>query len=420
MNEKTAQSKLNKVQRLACLSITSAMKTTPTAAMEAMLHILPLHLYIKKEAEIGALRQQRRNNYYEGDLTGHLHILKEFNITPLVTTVTDCMEARPNMDIPYETEQTSRRMWSSGGLTLPSGSICFFTDGSKMGDLTGSGIYGPGTNISISMGKWPTVFQAEVYAIYACALLCLKRKYRHAKIGIFSDSQAALLALKAAKIESKLVWECINTLRELSRKNKVTLFWVPGHCGILGNEFADELARKGSSATFIGPEPFLGTSKCAVRYELKKWEDKQIVSTWTLTQGCRQAKNFIVPKPATTKKLIGLKRNELRLITGLLTGHCPVKYHLKKLGMIDNDLCRFCNTELESSAHLLCDCAALATRRLKLLGNRLLSPYDVWRTHPKKLIGFMNCIMPGWDKSTVLLATNPLPLTMGSGNQQTV
>ena len=168
---------------------------------------------------------------------------------------------------------------------------------------------------------------------------------------------------------------------------------------------ADELARQGSSNIFVGPEPFLGISKSAVRHEITDWGQAQIASIWSEMRGLRQAKTFITPSPSIAKKLLGLNRRELRTITGLLTGHCPARYHLHKIGMWPNNLCRFCLTELESSAHLLCFCGALVSRRLRFLGSHLLTPYDVWHTHPKQVIQFIDCIAPNWDKPC--LQNNP-------------
>lgn len=48
--QKTAKIKLNGVQRLACLGITGAMRTTPTSGMEVLLGLPPLNLFIQKEA----------------------------------------------------------------------------------------------------------------------------------------------------------------------------------------------------------------------------------------------------------------------------------------------------------------------------------------------------------------------------------
>lgn len=40
---------------------------------------------------------------------------------------------------------------------------------------------------------------------------------------------------------------CLTELNELSLCNQVTLKWVPGHSGVIGNEEADKLAREGSA-----------------------------------------------------------------------------------------------------------------------------------------------------------------------------
>jgi len=52
---------------------------------------------------------------------------------------------------------------------LIKGLVCF-TDGSRTVEGTGAGVYGQCVNrrLSISLGKHATVFQEEVYAIFAC------------------------------------------------------------------------------------------------------------------------------------------------------------------------------------------------------------------------------------------------------------
>jgi hypothetical protein len=48
-----SRTELSKRQRLPCLAITGAMKTTPTAEMEFLLGLPPLHVMIEAEALVG-------------------------------------------------------------------------------------------------------------------------------------------------------------------------------------------------------------------------------------------------------------------------------------------------------------------------------------------------------------------------------
>ena len=94
------------------------------------------------------------------------------------------MSTKFNFEIPYKVVKTSRSEWESGGPSIRTGSIVFYTDGSKMDNRTGAGVFGPGIRMSVPMGGYPTVFQAEIYAILECTRVCLSRKYRYAKICI--------------------------------------------------------------------------------------------------------------------------------------------------------------------------------------------------------------------------------------------
>jgi ribonuclease HI len=100
-----------------------------------------------------------------------------------------------------------------------------------------------------------------------------KRTYKNKRILIFSDSQAALKALSGPKVTSELVADCLDALSALAGMNELTLAWVPGHCGILGNEVADKLARRLSTMPL--PEAALGIPRCSARVAIGTWNVNQ-------------------------------------------------------------------------------------------------------------------------------------------------
>jgi ribonuclease HI len=119
-----------------------------------------------------------------------------------------------------------------------------------------------------------TAFQAEVYAIKACADESMDRNYKNRNMCILSDSQAAIKVFGKYQITSKLVWKCHQSLMELARQNRVQLVLVPGHKGIPGNETADYLAKTGSERTFTGPEPACGISFGVAKIAVRDWMNK--------------------------------------------------------------------------------------------------------------------------------------------------
>jgi ribonuclease HI len=105
----------------------------------------------------------------------------------------------------------------------------------------------PNSTLSLPVGKFATGFQSEMYAILQCACENIRRAHRNNRILIISDSQAALNALSSPNVTSRLVVECLDALSELTGLNEVTLVWVPGYCGIFGNEEADKVDRQASA-----------------------------------------------------------------------------------------------------------------------------------------------------------------------------
>jgi hypothetical protein len=160
--------------------------------------------------------------------------------------------------------------------------------------------------------------------------------------------------------------------------------------GIFGNEMADQLARQGSSHPLIGPEPTVGISAKVARGVIRDWMSRKHEGHWQSIRGQRQAKGFL-KKPSAKKagELLSLIRNQLRIMTGLLTGHCHLKGHLFKLGLVTSLKCNRCKQASETASHILCDCEAVATLRFRHLGCPFMKPGDFEDISVSKILHFV-------------------------------
>ena len=76
--------------------------------------------------------------------------------------------------------------------------------------MSGAVVYGQFANrrLSISLRKYATVFQVDVYAILACVHEIETQDRPGKYVSICFDSQAALRALQAAETTSPLLRQC--------------------------------------------------------------------------------------------------------------------------------------------------------------------------------------------------------------------
>jgi len=153
--QKTTKTQLGRIQRMACLAITEAMKSTPTAAMEILLNLTPLDLVILAEARMALYR---------------LHILKqpanpkaEAGLLSIWRNVSDPIpDMRADHTIPvYYYSKISNVIidWDylrNKDQLFPEDDLIWFTDGSKANSGTGSGIFGlrPNRSFSFPLGKF--------------------------------------------------------------------------------------------------------------------------------------------------------------------------------------------------------------------------------------------------------------------------
>jgi ribonuclease HI len=169
---------------------------------------------------------------------------------------------------PFTVKFSDKCIWQNGFNLDNKGGLAWYTDRSKTNKGTGAGVYrwGSSRGHSFSLGFHTTVFQAEIYAFKACIMENIQKGYTGRNIYILSDSQAAIKTPDSFQINSKVVWDCHQSLVKLAEHNRIQLVWVLGHMGIDGNEIADKFARQRSSHPLIGPEPALGISAKVARW----------------------------------------------------------------------------------------------------------------------------------------------------------
>ena len=93
---------------------------------------------------------------------------------------------------------------------------------------------------------------------------------------VVSDNQAGLRALR--DMGSGRVNQGLATVsgigRELGEEGKEVAFvWVPGHCGLTGNEWADEAAKVATTGDQNGVECMFGSVK-------RLWKRREVLSEW--------------------------------------------------------------------------------------------------------------------------------------------
>ena len=182
------------------------------------------------------------------------------------------------------------------------------------------------------------------------------------KVVIFTDSMTSLFILKNSK-------EGIEVRELLGRTQsafKVFLQWIPSHCGIMGNETADLLAKQAST---MGPRPQESRSLRSMLNLLENYHTNQWIEEW---QNSEKHKNFqeLQPKPCRGN-YNSLNRKQQVIISRVRMGHFPSSERLFRWGQLASERCLLCDAEKGDLKHVITRCAAVR-RPLELENGSLL------------------------------------------------
>ncbi|XP_045507722.1 uncharacterized protein LOC123703686 [Colias croceus] len=352
------------------------------AAIEAMLDLPPLHLFVRQEALATAVRLKTQN-LWRMLPTAHSKILtiaaeKESSLL----AISDKIPKQFIFDNKYKIQL---REYTSEHNSVED--LLIFTDGSKTGNGTGAGVLN--INISQPLGPHNTVFQAECLGLLLAASAIIKRNVTNYSIRILSDSKAALMAIKSHEITSGLTLECHLALTKVcDLGNSLVLQWIKGHSSSRGNDAADILARRASETPVMGPFPIIPLPASWTRMMITQLDSTAQRAEWSSRSDCKQAREALPDIDSRlARRLLNLRRVQLRVITGTLTGHGPFNKHLFNLGITDSPLCRACMATEETAAHVIMECKGVAEYRARYLGSPGSLPEAFGNPH--KLLGFM-------------------------------
>ena len=374
--------------------------------------------------------------------TGHrnflTNIIEECNLIYQDCTVDLITPIRVwDKDFTVDLESMSPENKAAGIPVLNAPGILVFTDGSQKNGRTGAGVvfYSAGVPVEIDGAKLiysfrlrdqNSVFQSEAWAIKKATEILLNNIYSDPPLGqawiragrqihFYTDSQSTLKALASPIVKSRLIKETIELLNKLATvASSVTLSWVRGHDGHLGNVRADKAALEGRTIYEVfspdSPDPPLA----ALKLDCDKAASDFWKASWRFEEGktCSQTRLWFPngPRPDFAFDILRLPRVICSQVLQFVTGHSFLNRHQALIDNAERDqidgllsllddngeevippsdpTCRRCGKGEEKPEHLMTHCEPLADLRRSIFGHPFPEPpYDDFKVY--QLVAFL-------------------------------
>ena len=352
-NEKISEA-VSKIQNEALRIISGAFKSSPIRSLEVDCGIMPLQLQVLESSCRHYIKLKQESQCPIRDLVGRAfepHSNSTWGFRREVQGLLgegcedqiNVLSFRPNITPPWirvpaevcegittdanHTSPITNAMLFREHDELHKEYLHIYTDGSKTQTGVGTAVVIPTLSMSNSrtLPKEASIYTAEAAAIILA--LELIDKLPKQDCIILSDSRSILTSLKQFEPKNPLIKKIRHWVHFLTADNsrKVKFCWIPAHCGLLGNEAADTLAKTATTQ----PPTIMDLPYTDYQPEIRKAINDRWQSQW---ETCTENKlHSIRPSIRKWESSFHKKRRYETIMTRLRIGHCNFSHvHLMK------------------------------------------------------------------------------------------
>jgi len=388
--------RLTKVQRIAALSITGAMRTSPTDSIEAHANLLPIPILMQKICQRATVRlatlpqthplhkklrwvENHNVRRHRSSLHNLLHTFRIFpsnmeTINPSCRTSTrSCI---------YKTRIAKDKNEAIREHKELRDAIQIFSDGSGYNGGIGAAA------VLLREGQEPrtlryhlgsdeehTVYEGEMVGLTLAIHLLATERQASYPASILVDNQAAIRNGENGNMigNSFLTDQLDRITKRLARRQEngkleVTIRWIPGHMNVEGNELADKEAKEAAAGTDHNSPPdllpkYLRENRllrsAPALKALQKTKSRLLwKSRWEKSPRYARTMNIdpSMPSGKYMDLINGLPKRVSSLYIQMRTRHIPLNSHLQRINKSDTSCCPTCPGTDETIYHYLFDC----------------------------------------------------------------
>ncbi|XP_067118884.1 uncharacterized protein [Centruroides vittatus] len=360
--------KLISIQRLSTISIAKAYKTAPTEALLVLCNLQPVDLKIRqayirynltKLAEnkitLNHLLQITSKDNYKDEIK----TLGKFILDNGIGKETDPEPIHPSFAITHEVDYTCN-----------DSTVNIYTDGSRTKVAVGCAFVVYKAQHCLyqmrrRLATHCTNNQAESLAI-CYALEWITKNFQDFPMHtycIHSDSKVAIQQLIKINTSLPIVKNSLSHFKTLTKNNiNISINWIKGHSGDLGNERANLLARSAPNSS--GQTCYSKISTTYLKSKINSIFLEEWQARWDSADTGRLTHNFI---PDINAWIKNPHHSTTFQLTQLLTGHGNLKTYLRRfLGKTDN-FCKCNLNEEEDTQHIIYHCPLYTMQRRTLI-----------------------------------------------------